>query len=850
MALLICPICHEKFSTMEVLEEHHCNYHRHDKIFECRQCDNRFSWWDTFLHHQQVHVRRRERSSFFCPFCFRSFEELQATRVHAFTCCLRSEETLIRMKTVYKLDNATENSEIRSYTCTKCKENFLTVGQLLEHHRYYHHSTICDLCDQTLDNRVMLINHLQAVHHRSEGLSCAVCKATFTCVDDLLYHKAFHIEDVMSCSYCLEQFISDKELKEHVEQEHKNAEFQKDGKFFTCHVCGRRFLYDFMLLSHLKSHNQYGSTENTTVTRQLTTKNDALIDPSKCTDIDNIVNVSVENDVLISNTKKMPNYIQKDVDININEIPPMPSRFGGRPRKHRLNEKKRKLADEEACKYDLAMTDEQPYLCAVCGRSFRWEISLQIHHREHEQVTKPYDILSTSSVTNLPRLQCSFCSLSYTRNCDLDAHLSRVHNVMLEKSSENVTASDLKSTVTIPLCIDTISSVVCNSRSVLLKNVTALLAPLSSSSSTATQASVAYENSTTVDDFGDSLATFASNTLTRSDDGDVHQHDDQSRLETCTQIEMLKTPHGNSDALVLPGLLETITAEIPTLNVDVDSTQLSVCDEAKPVSISIDTWCSDMLNAFYTMHLNGLLCDVMLVSSDSMSIFAHGALIAAACPNLRQLLSQGQGSYGAGVLVLKFDTISSDTWQILLTFVYTSRVDVLQTQLPSLLAAAEQLHFQTMIDFCRKMVEVVGSRASSLSNEQQSFTLQLSSVEWSHKIMHELNNLRLSNTLCQMTIVTSDLTAIMCHGIVIAAASPVLRSSLATADVGLGLSTCTDSISLAVWQQLLNFVYTGCVDVYDFDSLITATTHLQITVLEKACLDYLTGLSTSVLASH
>lgn len=50
---------------------------------------------------------------------------------------------------------------------------------------------------------------------------------------------------------------------------------------------------------------------------------------------------------------------------------------------------KRVTRPREPFLFNCVMTDEKPFVCTTCGQSFRWEISLNIHHRDHTDGTFP-----------------------------------------------------------------------------------------------------------------------------------------------------------------------------------------------------------------------------------------------------------------------------------------------------------------------------------------------------------------------------------------------------------------------------------------------------------------------------
>ena len=105
------------------------------------------------------------------------------------------------------------------------------------------------------------------------------------------------------------------------------------------------------------------------------------------------------------------------------------------------------------------------------------------------------------------------------------------------------------------------------------------------------------------------------------------------------------------------------------------------------------TWQNELLNHMSTMQKAGLLCDVSLSCSDEKIVKAHSCVLAAASEHIKALLNDVPfGSYQ-----LKMTTVTSETWNYILRFIYDGQVLVPVERLNSINDAAVRFQMANLV---------------------------------------------------------------------------------------------------------------------------------------------------------
>ena len=262
---------------------------------------------------------------------------------------------------------------------------------------------------------------------------------------------------------------------------------------------------------------------------------------------------------------------------------------------------------------------------------------------------------------------------------------------------------------------------------------------------------------------------------------------------------------------------------------------MSSIEEPSMTSLRLEseTWSTYLCQQLTEMQQNQTMCDVTLLGSDNQGISVHSGLVAAASPCLKNLLvnlRRGQHS------LLKFDTISSDLWRLLLEFMYTGKVEVPIAQVDAILTASNSLQIEGLATLCVDLLQ----QYSATDN----IIVQLQIEDWCSHVCGCLHTLWAATSMCDTTITSSDGQSLLGLACVISAASPTILSILHGMKSGL-YSIKTDQISYAVWNRILNFIYTGQCEVpvgNELAELYSAVDQLNIDVLKSLCADCLVSL--------
>ena len=175
----------------------------------CELCHRGFTNKREFLLHQYNH---KEKSSFYCAFCFKTFPSEFAFKRH---------------------NKFHEKKKHKMIKCRSCEKEFEYVKDLEEHHRQ--------------------------VHLYEKKFRCTHCKATFSWRENLNKHMRMHTAPLATkpdhkCEKCSRSFMDNISMRLHICNASKKPKEDKPDKPFVCKICSKAFKFDFSFEAHMNSH--------------------------------------------------------------------------------------------------------------------------------------------------------------------------------------------------------------------------------------------------------------------------------------------------------------------------------------------------------------------------------------------------------------------------------------------------------------------------------------------------------------------------------------------------------------------------------------------------------------------
>ncbi|XP_045897661.1 zinc finger protein 777-like isoform X2 [Micropterus dolomieu] len=297
---------------------------------------------------------------------------------------------------------------VKPLSCSVCGKTYLRKNNLTCHMRCHSVKIIysCSVCERNFISESVLSRHKRS-HTAEKPFCCPDCGKRYSLEKVFMTHMRLHSgEKRFSCSVCKETFPCRGDLGKHME-DHKNR-----NKGYGCSVCGKRF----SRWSQLNSHQcvVLEETRKPQSGSKPSQNNEVPVSDQECS----TVKTSSSSSECATSSGHKPN----DVPVSDQECSTVKT-----------------SSSSSECATSSGhnpQTEEKPFRCSVCGKTYVLEHTLKKHMRLHSE-TQFYrcsicnqTFITESSVSIHERshtvenpFSCSVCGKGFTLKQELRRHM-------------------------------------------------------------------------------------------------------------------------------------------------------------------------------------------------------------------------------------------------------------------------------------------------------------------------------------------------------------------------------------------------------------------------------------------
>ncbi|KAM4632161.1 zinc finger protein 646 [Discoglossus pictus] len=404
-----CAICQKRFFNLMAMKNHN-RIHFELKRHKCLECGKAFRLRKQLDTHQRIHIeraaskkhgrrnRRVAKSRKITLLQQQKSPPLQSPNTNSCNDSVKQEDSVIDPSvtndaSIPGIIKQELNPDSRPYQCDQCGRSYRHAGSLVNHKKS--HTTgqyCCTICDKTYPNLMAMKNH-QRTHYEAKRHICSECGKAFKWQRQLIRHKLVHAKEMSKTQLDLGK----EEAGEKVLDQERSI------------ITGRK------LKSRKRSKNSGRKLLGNAL--EVTPINPSPSSPLKpiCQDCG----------ILFISYDELENHTCRESN-------------AGSTQWQSLMDNKQIKGDGDIDPLQLQQTEERPYQCNQCDRTYRHAGSLLNHKNTHKtglfkcsiclkQFFNPVAIKNHLRTHNAEkRFQCKECGKAFRSSRELICH-HRVH---------------------------------------------------------------------------------------------------------------------------------------------------------------------------------------------------------------------------------------------------------------------------------------------------------------------------------------------------------------------------------------------------------------------------------------
>ncbi|XP_056634937.1 zinc finger protein 585B [Diorhabda sublineata] len=376
--------------------------------YQCSPCKFFCNSLEDLLRHwlSSEHKNNPSPGYFHCNICKHRAEDTEAMHQHLIS-TQHAEMTAINRSVpiVIKKYNPTK--------CPTCNEEFLLNMQLLNHCKQFQHDDtevkkfkneyICDICGEGLLSNMSLRRHKHIIH-KQKYFICTPCNLKFDDINEAKLHRKSQQHKYKSlekqnctnlkkkCQYCDACFGNFLLLKQHLRSDHPEHNVR-------CPHCGATFTITQELTTHLRLKQCKFEEHPETIENSLQCE--------KCPFYSNSISelffhIALHEEPLVNYQNHTESSLVKAIlkykcPVCENFYPK--ASLQGHIRQH---------------------TQDRPFVCTICGKSFARKNNLQFHMKNHEKKVEKARLKQAAAETSF---LCCTCGANFKKKSILQQHM-------------------------------------------------------------------------------------------------------------------------------------------------------------------------------------------------------------------------------------------------------------------------------------------------------------------------------------------------------------------------------------------------------------------------------------------